>query len=214
MYDAVALALENHLSIIETIPELETARQELKEKIALMERHCQTQEADNTSLTEDKNQFRAGLIVLLHRVAVAMTAYATTKKDVVLKAKVDYSITALRRKQDSTLYAISSMIYNLAIPFADDLRKYFVEPENLADLDRLTKEFYLALPLKQLATNVSKLSTIQIRDLHHEIDSLLKERIDILTGPFEFAAPDFFRVYRKCRKIVNYRGRGKENHFS
>ena len=116
MYDAVILALGNNLSIIEAIPELVTAHQELKEKIMLIDQQSQIQEADNTGLTKNKNQLRTELIVLLHRIVLAMTACATTKKDVVLKEKVNYTITDLRRKQDSILYALSSMTLQISAP--------------------------------------------------------------------------------------------------
>ncbi len=209
MYGATILVLDNNLALFEAMPELAAAHQRLKEKMALIDQQRQVQEVDNTGLTKNKSLLRKELITLILRFAAALTAYAATQNDVVLQTKVDYTFSDLKKSSDRIVCDIAVMISGMAAPVVADLQKYFVGPEELAKFDRLVNDFKSAIPLKRAATNVSKVSTGNINDVYHEIDSLLKNKVDLLLKPFLFTQPDFFHAYKNGRTIVNYSGRSK-----
>jgi hypothetical protein len=209
MYGATILVLDNNLALFEAIPELLTANQQLKEKMALIDQQRQVQEVDNTGLTKNKSLLREELTTLVLRFAAALTAHAASQNDVVLQTKVNYSFSDLKKSSDRILCDIAVMISGLAAPAAADLQKYFVGPEELVKFDRLTNDFKSAIPQKRVATNLSKVSTGNINDVYHEIDSLLKNKIDLWIKPFQFTQPDFFNAYKNGRSILNYSGRGK-----
>lgn len=88
------------------------------------------------------------------------------------------------------------MINRLATTATADLQKYFVGPDELAKFNHLTNDFKAAIPLRRVATNVTKASTNNINEVYHEIDSLLKNKVDLLLKPFRFTQPDFFNAYK------------------
>jgi hypothetical protein len=209
MFGATILVLDNNLALFEAMPELAAAHQQLKEKMTLIDQHRQIQEVNNTGLTKNKRLLREELTTLILRFSAALAASAATKNDVVLITKVNYTLSDLKKSSDRILCDIAVMINGLAAPATADLQKYFVGPDELAKFDRLTNDFKSAIPLKRVATNVSKVSTGNINDIYHEIDSLLKNKVDLLIKPFRFTQPDFFNAYKNGRTLVNYSGRGK-----
>ena len=76
MYGATILVLDNNLALVEAIPELAAAHQQLKEKIALIDQERQVQEVDNTGLTRNKSLLREELTTLLLRISAAVVAVA------------------------------------------------------------------------------------------------------------------------------------------
>jgi len=209
MFGATILVLDNNLALFEAMPELASAHQQLKEKMTMIDHLRQIQEVDNTGLTKNKTLLREELTTLLLRFSAALAAMAAAKNDLVLRTKVDYTLSDLKKSSDRILCDIAVMINGLATPAAVDLQKYFVGPDELTKFDRLTNDFKSSIPLKRVASNVSKVSTGNITDVYHEIDSLLKNKVDLLLKPFQFTQPDFFNAYKNGRTIVNYSGRGK-----
>ncbi len=209
MYGAITKVLDNNLSLFETMPELAAAHQQLKAKMILIDHHRQIQEVNNTGLTRKKSFLREELTTLILRSAAGLSAMAAAGNDLVLQAKVDYTLSDLKKSSDQVLCDIAVMINGLAATAAADLQKYFVGPDELAKLDSLTNDFKTAIPLRRVASNVTKVSTSNINEVYHEIDSLLKNKVDLLLKPFRFTQPDFFNAYKNGRKLVNYTGRGK-----
>ncbi len=209
MYAAITTVLDHNAGLFQSIPELISAHRTLKEKLVLIDRQRQVQEVNNTGLTRNKVVIREELTTLLLRFSVALTALATVRNDAVLLAKVGYKMTDLRRSSDQELCDIAVLINTLATPEAGELQTYFVGPDELAKFDNLTTDLKAAMPLRRAASNVSKVSTTNIQIVYHDIDSLLKTRLDLLLQPFRFSQPDFFNAYKNGRKMVNYSGRGK-----
>ena len=210
MYGATTQVLDNHRSLFESMAELAVAYQQLKEKMILIDRYRQVQEVNNSGLTRNKGTLREELTTQLLRISSALTAHAAAGNDQVLQAKVAYSLSDLKKSPDGILYDIAVLVNGLATAAATQLQTYFVGPEELARFDRLTNEFKTVLPLRRAAASISKASTSNISELFHEIDTLLKVKIDLLLKPFRFTQPDFYKAYRNARALVNYGGRGKK----
>lgn len=209
MFGATAQVLDNNLPLFEAMTELAAAHQQLKEKMILIDRHRQVQEVNNTGLTRNKGNLREEMTTLLLRLSSALTAHAATTNDQVLQAKVAYSLSDLKKSSDRILGDIAVLVNGLAAATAADLQIYFVGSEELTKFDRLTNEFKAALPLRRVATNITKASTSNISEVFREIDDLLKTKVDLLLKPFKFTQPNFFKEYKNARTLVNYTGRGK-----
>lgn len=209
MFGATAQVLDNNLPLFEAMTELAAAHQQLKEKMILIDRHRQVQEVNNTGLTRNKGTLREEMTTLLLRLSSALTAHAATTNDQVLQAKVAYSLSDLKKSSDRILGDIAVLVNGLAAATAADLQIYFVGPEELTKFDRLTNEFKAALPLRRVATNITKASTSNLSEVFREIDDLLKTKVDLLLKPFKFTQPNFFKEYKNARTLVNYTGRGK-----
>lgn len=209
MYHASTQVLDNNLPLFEKMVELAAAHQQLKEKMDQIDRHRQVQEVRNTGLTRTKETLREELTTLLLRVSAALTARAAATGDQVLQAKAAYSNSDLSKTSDRILCDIAVLINSLAVVSVEVLPTYFVGQDELARFDKLTNEFKAVLPLRRAASSVSKVSTSNIGEVFHEIDALLRNKLDLLLKPFRFTQPDFYQAYKNARALVNYTGRGK-----
>lgn len=209
MYGTTILVLDNNLALVEAIPELAAAHQQLKEKMALIDQERQVQEVDNSGLTRNKSLLREELTTLLLRFSAAVVAVSATRNDVVLRTKVNYRLSDLKKSSDQVLCDIAVMINRIASSMAPDLEKYFVGKGELARFDELTAEFKLSIPLKRVAVSSSKVSTGNIDEVYHEMDALLRNRVDLLMQPYQFTQPNFFHAYKNGRMVINYSGKGK-----
>ncbi len=209
MFDATTKLLDDNYSLFENMAQLAAAHQELKVKVRLIDQHRQIQLVKNSGLTRSKVTLRDELTTLLLRISAALTAHATASIDQVLQAKVEYTLSELKKSSDRILCDIAVQVNGLAAAAGAALQTWFVGPEELAQFDRLTNEFKSVLPLRRVATNVSKASTSDISEVFHEIDALLKNKMDLLLKPFKFTQPTFYKEYRNARALVNYTGRGK-----
>ena len=209
MYGATVLVLDNNSHFFEGLPELVAAHQQLKEKMAAIDSQRQVQVVDNKGLTKNKTLLREELTTLLLRTVSALTAVAAATGDVVLKSRVAYHASDLHKRSDRIICDIAVHVSGMAAPVVTDLQKFFVGPEELARLDTLTAALKSAIPLNRVASSTTKVSTGNIQAVSHEIDLLLRTKMDLLLKPFEFTVPDFYHAYRNSRSIVNYGGRGK-----
>ena len=97
----------------------------------------------------------------------------------------------------------------MATPLKGELAKYFVSEADLTGMDSLLTEFKEAIPLRRVATSVSKVSTANISGIFEVQDKILKDEIDLLMLSFRFTQPDFYNAYRNARSIIGYTGGGK-----
>jgi len=209
MYLATDKVLDVNRPLFEGLEELTTAQNRLKEYIQQVEANRQVQEANQTGITETKVVMRQELTMLVQKVIAGLTAYSTATKDATLRQKVHYSQTSLARMPDPVFTDVARLILAEARPRVDSLGKYFVMDSDLARLEVLIPQFKAAIPQKRVATNISKVSTLNIADVFAATDKLLKQEIDLLMMPFQFTQPDFYNAYKNARIIVNYSGRGK-----
>ena len=209
MFFATTHLLDNNRSLFEHMAQLAAAHQELKVKVSLIDQHRQVQVVINSGLTRNKVTLREELTTLLLRISAALTAHAATSNDQALQARVEYTLSELKKSSDRIVGDIAVQVNGLAATAGAALQTWFVSPEELAQFDRLTNEFISVLPLRRVATNVSKASTSDISEVFREIDALLKNKLDLLIKPFKFTAPTFYKEYRNARTLVNYTGRGK-----
>ena len=209
MYRATNQVLDDNLGLIDPNGALAEAHRQLKERLLLIEQNRMVQELDHTGLTRNKEQIREELSTLILRISAALKAHATAANDVVMKSKASYTPSDLKKAADPILCDIAAVIGKLASPLADVLPKYFVGAEEIAQLDLLTADFKGAIPLRRVATNITKASTGNISDVYDGIDRILKNTADPLMEPFRFTQPDFYNTYKNGRIIVDYTGRGK-----
>src|SRR5665647_1157160 len=209
MYGAVVLVFDNHPEVVEKFPELKAALEKFKSGLTVIDQNRQVQEYRAEGLTTSKVKLREDLIHQILRFSKVLMAHATGVGDLKLKTAADYSESDLKRKSDSVLFDIGDLFLNEAIPVKADLTKYEVGDAELENMKRLLGIFKLAIPLKRGANNISKVSTENIADVFKMMNTLLKEEIDKLMGPFEFTHPDFFKTYKNARIVVDYKGGGK-----
>ena len=209
MYETVDLVLDKNSALFESLPELISAHQRLKEGKILILQNRQVQEADTSGLTTNKVIVKDDFINSILKFSAALRAYATSTKNEDLKAKAHYVPSELKKVADSILFDIGNLLYGLATPDKTELTKYSVGEDEFTEMETLLPAFKLAYPKQRVATTESKVSTGNIDKVYKSMDKLLKDEIDELMLPFQFSQPDFYSIYKNARIIVNYSGRGK-----
>lgn len=209
MYETVDLVLDKNSALFESLPELISAHQRLKEGKILILQNRQVQEADTSGLTTNKVIVKDDFINSILKFSAALRAYATSTKNEDLKAKAHYVPSELKKVADSILFDIGNLLYGLATPVKTELTKYSVGEDEFTEMETLLPAFKLAYPKQRVATTESKVSTGNIDKVYKSMDKLLKDEIDELMLPFQFSQPDFYSIYKNARIIVNYSGRGK-----
>jgi hypothetical protein len=208
MYQAVNKVLESNLALYAGIEELVAAQGQLTNYLELIDSNRQVQEVNQTGLTNNKALLKERLTTQVMKVVAALAAHATATKDTVLLSRVNYRPSALQ-KPDPLLNDIARLILKEARNQEGALDKYFVLAGDLSELENLITLFKDAIPQKRVATNISKVSTLNIAGVFVAMDRLLKTETDILMMPFRFTQPDFYHAYKNARIIVNYTGRKK-----
>ena len=210
MYFATDLVLDNHHDLIEPFPELTSAQQRLKAKLALIEDYRMIQEANNSGLTVSKSIFRDELNKLIHQFSSALLAHGTVVKDNELIKKATYNNTSLLRAADPILYDIGLLMYKMADPLRNELSRFFITDNEFNALNNVLASFRNSIPQKRVATGTSKVSTGNISDTFDAIDMLLKKEIDVLIMPFQFTQINFYNEYKSARIIVETGGNRKK----
>ena len=207
MYFACDLVLDNHLTFIASLPELQATHQLLKNKLVLIEQYRQVQEVDSKGLTINKTKLRIELTQLIMQFSGVLKAYATIQKDDVLITKANYSLSKLQKSSDPILYDIGLLLFSLATPLKTELERFFLSQTEFDAMESLLNSFKTAIPGKRIATGTSKVSTAHIQETFKAIDKLLKEEMDIFMILFQFSEIDFYNEYKSARIIIDYTGR-------
>ena len=208
MYQTVNKVLESNRQMYAGIEELGAAQGQLTNYLELIGSYRQVQELNQTGLTGNKMMLKERLTNQLLKLVAGLSAYATVTRNTVLLAKVFYKPYALQ-KPDPVLADIARLILNEAKSYQNELTRFFVTQADLTELETLVTQFMEAIPQKRVATNYSKVSTLNIAAVFAASDKLLKNETDMLMLPFRFTQPDFYEAYKNARIIVKYSGRKK-----
>lgn len=207
MYGAVGVVFEKYASVIDQFPEMGSAIQQFNSRKEVISQHAQVQVVNFSGLTRGKIDLRDLLTMFIQRLSAALAAYATSKGNITLKMKLNFSSSFLKRKSDQVLLEIARALLTEAKPFSSEFKKYGITDIEFDEMVSVIGEFDKAVPKKRGADNVTKLSTKIIAEIFKELNKLLRERIDVLMGPLEFTNPDFYYTYKNARIIVDYSGR-------
>ena len=208
MASAVDLVLSNHATLLEGAAELAAGHLKLKQILGKIGEFRQVQEADTKGLTVRKSELRKNVNKGIGQLSAALVAHATATGDAELRIKANYTKSELLKAADPILYDIGILLHGLATPIKEELVKYSISEQMLADTADLLDRFKQSIPQRRVANNVSKVSTSNINEAFESLNQLLKEIIDIHMEPFYYTQPDFYGEYKNARKIVNYTGRG------
>ena len=208
-YSVIVLVLEKFNQLFSSYPELIQAHQRLKDYLVQIEQNRQVQEANNAGLTITKTILRENLIKLIKQFLAALRAYATSTKNIELKAKASYTNSTLLRAADPILFDIGLLLYKLALPLNNELARFFITSAEYEAMENTLNNFKSSIPQKRAATGTSKVSTGNINDIFNTIDALLKDELDLLLMPFQYSQPDFYNEYQSARSIVETGGNRK-----
>lgn len=211
MYGSVDAVLNANPDLTAKIPDLVAAHLRLNNGLIAISQNRQVQEADTRGLTKNKSGLRASLIRMILKFSAALMGYALSVKDDALKSKAKYTASDLNVSADPVLIDIGNLMVSLATPIKGELAKFFIGEAEFTEMTGLLHDFKLAMPLRRVATSVSKVSTANISEVFDAQDKLLRDELDVLMLSFQFTQPDFYKAYKNARSIIGYTGRGKSS---
>lgn len=160
-----------------------------------------------TGVSEDKQQARYEIEVILDHLCKKMTAFANVSNNMTLRDKVNYNSTKISLQRDTLLIDLTQNVIDQALYNLNKLVDYNIDAAMVSNLQSKLDEFnaILSAPRQQIIHR--KGATKQLSALFKEADTILKNEMDLLVVEFEKNHPDFVRNYKNARIIIDLRGR-------
>jgi hypothetical protein len=209
MYRAVITYLNQHKTILNSLPHFAQCFTQLKDLVNQIEENKKNQETQITGITKQKNEWRDELIELAGEVANKVKVYATFAKNTILKEEVDYTDTDLRKVAHNVLKDRAQIIYDKALENLAQLADYRVNQELLGNLAEAIQKFTDAMPNTRVSQVSKKGITKNLKNIFADIDDLFKNRLDGLLLMLKKDEAQFYTGYSNARNIIDLKGRGK-----
>lgn len=215
MYEKVQLFLRDHInSISPIISNALNVKSDFDQKIQDLMITIASAGTQTTGYTQIKENARQQLEISLLRIIRGLKAVAIDNQLLDLKAKSDYSRSAIERLRDSEIYTTSIRIFDLANQNQVLLTNYSITPAHIQNLYDYKEAFFavIQLPKDKIGERASynQLIEIQIRS----IDLLLKERLDTYMELIEFDLAQLFVQYKSSRAIDSSSGGSSSRLYS
>ena len=152
--------------------------------------------------TVAKTEKRMVVEELGFQVAGAATSYYTlTVPNPILRAKCDYVRSALTRMRDSDLYVNMSRVHEIANPVKALLGPYGVSSTLVDDLATALAAYFAVLQAPKDAMGARSASSKQVARMMAELDTLLREELDVVMRYYVSADPELHDYYLSARSI-------------
>lgn len=204
MLKAVLSLLQQYQSLWQDATPLAEVYAYLKGLVAQIEEFKQVTSQSNSGLVAAKQNLQETLINQAFELASMLFAYARRNNDLVLQAKVDFTISQLRNLRDDELATKCLSVLTLGQSKADVLVEYGTTPEKLSMLDDLTNQYVEQLPNRRVTVSERKMANEKIKNLLAEALQATSEQLDRLMIRFKTSQPDFYASYLNARKVVDY----------
>lgn len=159
---------------------------------------------DYTGQTDQKTDLQDALINKAFSLVSIVRAMASSTKNKVLLAKVDYPISELQRLRyddlASSCRGISSLIRENMVALTD----YPVNEAVLTAYEEQIALYENGLPTHRISVSERKAANAKLKTLNKEADDVLVNQINTLMVPYGELNPDFYASYLNARKVIDY----------
>jgi len=205
MLGAVEAILETNRPIWEPLPAFVKAADDLSGHIETIDTLAQASNGNTTGLTADKRAARDAMTVATLEIAGAVAAYASDEENGELHAKVDYSLSDLRRVRDTEIAGVCLNIHDAAKANLAALADFGVTAKKLTELKGKIDAYSGTVSKPRTAkSNKSATSKLLVVEFG-ATDNVLSRRLDRLMMQFKATQPAFFSAYSTARLIVDNR---------
>ena len=207
MTGTVIATLQKDVTLWEGEPEVKEVVNEVQKGYnAVISKSDLVSGMDKTGHTTAKDNVLDTICALTHKLCRKMTAYAKTRKDVVLLAKVDLSYSAISRGPELDVISRCAGLIDLAESRLNDFKSFKVTQDDLNAIRQLFKDYGVHIGNRNTISN-DKSETGKEIDM---LISLLRVKLDTLDDLVEGLLEDdaFIARYKAARNIMDY-GKGK-----
>lgn len=203
MAKGLASFLDENPAIVATVVAFQTAVNALKDKIAAIDDIAELSSLSIVGITADKRFSKESLCQLTADIAGMIYAFAVDTKNNALKEEVNLSISRLKRKGDTELLQICQAIHDRAEENKGSLGDYGITNEMIAELQTAIDNYAAASPKPRTAIGKRKTRKEIEKQLFKELDEILNDRMDALSGKFRKSHPEFYQTYQNLREIID-----------
>lgn len=200
MYRSVHEVLRANDTIWGGIPAFVSTMNTFEENLQLLETNELKQRSATQGVRSAKDELKGERIGLLIRIASALTAYANSTGDVVLRAKVKTSAAILLRSGQVDFISYFDSLIESATEHQQELIDYGISITEINELNAYRDQMRDSFLSTRLTIIDRSMSTKAIKELSREMDTLLIGRIDKLMKTLQTEHEDFFFLYSKARK--------------
>ena len=176
MYNSVLTHCSQNQRVVETIPALETSIAAFKTTVTAITTTVQQQLQATKGHTQGKTDNRQALCTFANEVAGALFAFATDKKDAVMKAKVKTSYSALRQLRDEELAPACRIYLDLATANEAALADYGLLPAVIASFKAAIESYNTTVPAPRNALALRSAYKKSLATLFTNADEILKNK--------------------------------------
>jgi len=203
MYREVMEHLNNNLTIVNTIPNMNVFVPAMNDVIQQIILNVEEQSHDITGVAANKKALRTDIETKGLDIALKVVAYATISGNLILlnEARM-YNKSELTRCADNILKIHCQCIYDMANNIVVELDEYGVNAAILADFETVINDYYDTIALPGIKIADRKVITEMIKLLFVNGNTILK-KTDAMIEVVRVSHPEFYSEYKNLRKITN-----------
>ena len=203
MFRTVIAVCDQNLTLITPITALNTAYNTFKTKVTVIYATAKQQGIQLTGVAEDKMVLKRNLAHTGNIVAMVVKAYAVSKGDNTLKAEVDFAESTLFANRDETIINNCQTIYDRANTNLAALAAFGITTAVMTTLQNALTAFRTKVAAPTVARDVRAVATENLVLQLDEANSILRNQVDNNIKIFQLSNPDFWKLYRNARKIID-----------
>lgn len=203
MYLAVQQVCRAFSVVWNTLQAFAASFTDFEKGISKINLSLETQGVNITGVSEDKNNFKSGLVAKALEIAGAIFAFATDKNKMELKSGVKFSRTGLEHKPDSITLSNCRHIFDQAVSLQSALSDYGVSADDISVFQSMISDFEASIASPRVAVTARMGATNDISKLFSINDSILKNKMDKLVEKFKISNPEFYKQYHDARIIID-----------
>jgi hypothetical protein len=189
--------------LITPITALNTVYSSFKTKVAVIYTTVKQQELQLTGVAEDKLVLRRNLAHIGNIVGMVVKAFAVSRNDNTLKAEVDFSESDLFKSRDETIINNCQTIYDRANTNLAQLGVFGITAAVMTSLQNALTSFRAKAASPTVARDIRAVATENLAIQLDEANTLLREQMDNNMKIFQLSNPDFWKLYRNARRIID-----------
>jgi hypothetical protein len=206
MYQSVIEVCRDHQSLWENIPGFVSNLEEFENRVAILRQRSGIQKNITSGVSAGKRDNLERLFDHLLIVQGALWVYGNTINDFQLMERNKVTISELRRLNITELDLHLSTVLKDLEDHAPSLVAFGITPEYATETMGMINAGSNHATRPRMAIIERKMMTQSLSTITHELDILLKFRLDKLMLLFRVLNADFYNRYTSARVIVDHRG--------
>jgi hypothetical protein len=202
MWTATDAVLKNYGEKWKTIPAFANAAYLFREIRLKVSTDANTQQQDNTGITQGKVVMRNNLTEQCRQMSLNIKSYAHNTKDFALEKQFHFTPTYFEKLRDNAVPIVADAILEKALNLKKELNDYGVSDEELKELKTSLEKYKGMNPAPRLAKGEVKQATVNVSDKIKEGAEQLS-LMDNLVGNFNKKSPEFVSAFRNARIVIN-----------